>query len=190
MLKAIAGLIQTTPATSQEERIENVNSVFKVLHGFYGNLFLSKYATGEIDGAKHDTGIISARQIWAHGLREFTLDTVKAALAQCLTEHPQYPPSLPQFVAMCRAAQPRKAFRAGPPAIGMSQELVSRYARQARAINRKHDEAKKTSWAEVWQIPTGLSGLKLAIADAVAAAGGDEAAELLRLDGMFSGSQS
>ena len=185
MLNPIAGLIPPVGALSQEERIENVNSVFKVMHGFYGSLFLSKYATGEVDKAGHDAGIISARQIWAHGLRDFDLSTVKAALAKCLTDHPEFPPSLPQFVTMCRAAEPRKAYRAGPPAIGMSQQLVSQYARQAREITRKHDEASRTNWAGIRKIPTGLGGLKLAIADAVGAAGGDEAAELRRLDSMF-----
>ena len=35
MLNPIAGFIPPVGALSQEERIENVNSVFKVMHGFY-----------------------------------------------------------------------------------------------------------------------------------------------------------
>jgi len=163
-----------------------VNNVFKVFHGFYGNLFLSKFSTGEVDAQGGDAGIVSARQIWGHGLRNFDAGTVKAALAQCMAQHPEFPPSLPQFVALCRANAPREAYKPAQQAIGMSQELRSKYARQAREINARQAQRaidKRTGFIE---IEPGLQGLKRAIANAVATAGGDEVAELRRLDAMFS----
>ena len=164
-----------------------VNSVFKVLHGFYGNLFLSKFANGLTNAAGEDTGVISARGIWSHGLRTFTLDTVKTALARTMAAHPEYPPTLPQFVALCKACAPREAYRATVPAIGMGQPLRSQYAAKAREIVAKH-AAKAAQAAEAAQPPpNGLDALKQAIADAVGAAGGNEAAELHRLDVMFAG---
>ena len=87
-----------------------VNNVFKVFHGFYGNLFLSKFSTGEVDTHGGDAGIVSARQIWGHGLRGIDAGTVKAALAQCMERHPEFPPNLPQFQAICHSAAPRKTF--------------------------------------------------------------------------------
>lgn len=164
---------------------EAVNNIFKVMHGFYGNLFLSKFASGEV-GEQGDKGIVSARQIWGHGLRKFGPGTVKAALAQCIEAHPEFPPSLPQFVALCRANAPREAYKPAQQAIGMSQELRSKYARQAREINARQAQRaidKRTGFIE---IEPGLQGLKRAIANAVATAGGDEVAELRRLDAMFS----
>lgn len=152
--------------------VEAVNNVFKVMHGFYGNLFLSKFATGSVDASGQDQGVVSARQIWAHGLRDMDAATVKAALAQCVDRHPEYPPSLPQFMALCRANQPRKVF--DTKALGMSGALSGQYAKKARDSALK--AVRKTK---------GLDLLKLAIADAVGAAGGDEAAELARLDRMF-----
>lgn len=162
-----------------------VNNVFKVFHGFYGNLFLSKFSTGEVDAQGGDAGIVSARQIWGHGLRHFDAGTVKAALAQCMERHPEFPPSLPQFVALCAACRPRETYKPAQQAIGMSQELRSQYTAKARAAaTARLDQimAVKTGYIEV---PQSLDGLKSAIANAVACAGGDEVAELRRLDAMF-----
>ena len=162
-----------------------VNNVFKVFHGFYGNLFLSKFSTGEVDAQGGDAGIVSARQIWGHGLRNFDAGTVKAALAQCMAPHPEFPPSLPQFVALCRANAPREAYKPAQQAIGMSQELRSRYAAKARATATARLDQVMAAKAGYIELPQSLDGLKLAIANAVACAGGDEVAELRRLDAMF-----
>lgn len=186
MFKPISVTAEFVRQTTPPMPADAVNNVFKVMHGFYGNLFLSKFSTGALDADGADGGITSAKQIWAHGLRDFDGGTVKSALSQCITEHPQYPPSLPQFVALCRANKPREAYRAPQPVIGMSQELRSKYARQAREINARHAQRaidKRTGFIE---IEPGLQGLKRAIANAVATAGGDEVAELRRLDAMFS----
>lgn len=158
-----------------------VNNVFKVMHGFYGNLFLSKFASGEQTESKEDSGVVSARQVWAHGLREFDGATVKTALARCMERHAEFPPSLPQFVALCTAAKPRDVYRppAYAPALEMSQELRDKrrkeYLGKAKEAARVRDEAESA----------GLSPLKRAIAAAVACAGGDEAVTLRRLDLML-----
>jgi len=157
---------------------DTVNNVFKVMHGFYGNLFLSKFSSGEMTGGGEDSGVVSARQVWAHGLRDFDGQTVKAALGRCMDAHPEYPPSLPQFVALCAAARPRQAWRPAvhAPALEMSQELRDKRRNEALAKARELVEQREA----VEQ--AGLNPLKRAIADAVAAAGGDEVATLLRLD--------
>jgi hypothetical protein len=159
-----------------------INNVFKVLHGFYGNLFLSKFATAEVDEDGGDKGINSARMVWAHGLRDFDGGTVKTALARCLQHHPEYPPSLPQFVALCAACKPREVYRppVSVPALEMSQELRDKRIREHREkaadlLRRMKDKPDEG----------GLTLLKKAIASAVADGGGDEAAELLRLDRML-----
>ena len=164
----------------------DVKNVFKVLHGYYGNLFFTKFSTGVVENGD-DQGIANARRIWAHGLRDFDANTIKIALRNCQGRHPEFPPSLPQFVSLCAAAAPREVYRVDN-AIGMSDTLRSQYARQARAIIEKH-EARKTRRATGYvPLPPTLDGLKQAIAAAVGEAGGDEAAALLRLDRMFEGS--
>jgi hypothetical protein len=162
-----------------------VNNVFKVLHGCYGNLFLSKFASGVLDDKGRDKGVASARTVWAFSLRRFDEATVVKALEVSQERHPEFPPSLPQFVALCAAAMPREVFRSSN-AIGMSNELRSQYARQARAINDKHADRARNRASGDTPLPDGLDGLKQAIANAIGAAGGDEAAALVRLDQTFS----
>lgn len=162
-----------------------VNNVFKVFHGFYGNLFLSKFSTGEVDAQGGDAGIVSARQIWGHGLRGIDAGTVKAALAQCMERHPEFPPSLPQFVALCRACQPRETYKPATPALEMGQGLKSAYSARAREINERHAQKAVDKATGYIALPQSLQGLKAAIANAVATAGGDEVATLRRLDQML-----
>jgi hypothetical protein len=161
------------------------NDVFKVLHGFYGVLFLSKFSTGQLDDKNRDMGIASARAVWAQTLRGYADSEVIAALDAVKAAHPEFPPSLPQFEALCRAAKPRKVYKPDPAAIGMSQELRSQYAARARAVNEKHAQRAMDRRTGYVELPQTLDGLKQAIANAVATAGGDEVAELVRLDRLF-----
>ncbi|MBU0807188.1 MAG: hypothetical protein KJ852_12065 [Gammaproteobacteria bacterium] len=185
MFKPVVVDAETLKRPQAPMPVDVVNNIFKVFHGFYGNLFLSKFSTGEVDPQGGDAGIISARQIWGHGLRDFDAGTVKAALAQCMDRHPEFPPSLPQFVALCAANKPREVYRPAVPALEMSQGLKSAYSARAREINERHAQRaidRKTGYVE---LPQTLDGLKAAIANAVATAGGDEVKELRRLNVMF-----
>ena len=171
-------------AEQSEIAESDVKRVFMVLHGFYGNLFFSKYSTGTVENGE-DMGIANTRKIWAHGLREYDAQTIKTALRHCQTKHVEFPPSLPQFVALCAAAKPRVPFNAGPKAIEMGQELRSKYAAGAREINARHAEKKAHVATGYFPIAEGLAGLKQAIADAFGCAGGSEAAMLVKLDRMY-----
>lgn len=185
MFKPVVVDAETLKRPQAPMPVDVVNNIFKVFHGFYGNLFLSKFSTGEADAQGGDAGIVSARQIWGHGLRDFDAGTVKAALAQCMDRHPEFPPSLPQFVALCAANKPREVYRPAVPALEMSQSLKSAYSARAREINERHAQRaidRKTGYVE---LPQTLDGLKAAIANAVATAGGDEVRELRRLNAMF-----
>lgn len=159
-----------------------VKALFKVFHGFYGNLFLSKFSTGEANDAGEDVGLVNARRMWGHRLSAFDADTVRAAVRQCQVAHPEFPPSLPQFAALCEANRPREVYQP-PNRIEMSQALRSEHAARARAVLAKH-HARATEKDDPESEP-GLGPLKRAIANAVATAGGDEAATLLRLDRDF-----
>ncbi len=155
------------------------DAVFRAMHGFYGQLWLSKFATGQAGPDGADAGVVSAKAMWAHGLRDFDATTVRMALRQCLERHPEFPPSLPQFMALCRANQPREAYR---PALPMSGALV---AERSKAEREKLRELRQRLRGDVREPEMGLPALFAAIADAVSCAGGDEAAELRRLEGMF-----
>lgn len=186
MFRSIATVIlPEVGGQAADPRESAANHVFKVLHGFYGNLFFSKYASGKVNKAGEDEGLLSVRAIWDYGLREYSADTVKAALRQCQEAHPEFPPSMPQFVALCAAIKPRGKPADATKLLGMAPALRSQYAKTSREIIARHTAKaaqRETGYVELQ--PT-LAGLKQAIASAVAAAGGDEVAELLRLDRLY-----
>jgi hypothetical protein len=156
-----------------------IKRVFMVLHGFYGNLFLSKFATGSVENGE-DQGIANARKVWAYSLRDFDAETIKGALRRCQAAHVEFPPSLPQFLSLCAAIKPREAFKpAALPALAMSQELIDERMRKHRQNAADLAQSLKETAGG------GLDLLKQAIARAFADAGGDEATELLRLDRML-----
>ena len=182
MLKLISPNIEDFKPQAAETTQDTANNVFKVFHGFYGNLFLSKFVNGQADASGVDQGVVSARAIWSHGLRDFDLATVKTALSRTMDAHPEYPPTLPQFVALCKACAPRQAYQ-HPVAIPMSAELRAQRSKAAREA-----ALKAVTTAPEKQTPTiGLQVLKQLIAQAVGLAGGDEAKTLIRLDREFSG---
>ncbi|WP_219209199.1 hypothetical protein [Variovorax boronicumulans] len=185
MLRPVTHADPIRAAQSQPDETV-INNVFKVMHGYYGNLFLSKFASGVLDARKRDMGVASARTVWAFSLHRFAEAVVVSALEKCQARHPEFPPSLPQFVTLCIACEPRKAFTF-ENAIGMSDELRGKHAAAARARNKAFAQAARQKLTGYVPLPSGLEGLKRAIANAVGAAGGDEARELLRLDRMFQG---
>jgi len=87
-----------------------VRQLFMLLHGSYGNLFISKFATGEKDAQGKDKGVRSAMKVWEARLGAYAAEVVEAAADRLLLEHPEFPPSLPQFEVMCRAVRPRKSY--------------------------------------------------------------------------------
>lgn len=160
--------------------IEVVNQVFKVLHGAYGSLFLAKFSTGELDENGKDKGIKSTRQVWAHGLRGMDGATITTALERVLSTHPEFPPTLPQFIALCKAAKPSER----PEELKQLGVSGRAYADATKAA-REAAMAKinMTKAPQVEESP--MNQLKSAIAGAVALAGGDEVKELMRLDALF-----
>jgi hypothetical protein len=160
--------------------IEVVNQVFKVLHGAYGSLFLAKFATGELDENGKDKGIKSTRQVWAHGLMGMDSKTITGALERVLEVHPEFPPTLPQFIALCKAAKPSQ--RPDELArLGVSGQAHSDATKGAReAALAKIGAVKKPRATE-----SPLNELKSLVAQAVALAGGDEVKELMRLDALL-----
>lgn len=181
MFKPIAAVLPQPGSPMSGPDDTGIKRVFMVLHGFYGNLFLSKWATGSMEGGE-DQGVRNARRVWAHGLRDYSAEVVKAALARCQTVHPEYPPSLPQFVALCAACKPREAWK--PPVVAPSLEMSPELRAARIKAHREKAEALLRQMKER-QAVSGLDSLKQAIAQAVADAGGDEVAELLRLDRML-----
>lgn len=178
---------QQSPRVDMDQAAAIGDQVYKAMHGFYGSLWLNKFSTGMASAGGGDEGFEAARRMWGFALSRYGRDIVRLALGKCITVHPEFPPSLPQFVALCESCRPREAFRAQDNAIGMSQQLRSSYSRRLREVNAKHLQKARElrSGATTRENDAGLSGLPLLnslLAEAIGLAGGDEAAALLRLE--------
>ena len=86
-----------------------IRKLFMLLHGAYGSLFTSKFATGQMAG-KHDKGAISAMKVWDAKLSRFPATVVEQAASRLAAEHADFPPNLPQFEQMCDAVMPRQTY--------------------------------------------------------------------------------
>jgi hypothetical protein len=183
-IQAFAGQASRPQAPVDEDII---NRLFQFLHGQYGNLFMNKFSTGERGAAGEDAGMANAKQVWGAALRKFSPEAIRGALRQAQSAHPEYPPSLPQFVALCAANTPRQAYQPSVPALEMGQPLRSQYARRTREIVAKHAQRAQDRIAgRIPEVTTGLDGLKQAIAQAAADSGLDEAQTLHDLDVLLS----
>lgn len=82
-----------------------VHRIFSTMQGHYGSRFLNMWKTGQVLPDGNDAGIVNAMSHWAEKLGGFADhgECIKHALAIL----PPEPPSLPQFVELCRHA-PRK----------------------------------------------------------------------------------
>ncbi len=87
-----------------------VRKLFILMHGAYGNLFLSKFSTGEKDAEGKDKGVRAAMKIWDASLRKFAGDVIETAAGRLSQAHPEFPPNLPQFERLCDAAAPRQTY--------------------------------------------------------------------------------
>ena len=82
MSEQLAALAQQQIGGGEPQRkSELAQHVFRVLHGMYGTLFSSKFATGQQNGDGTDVGIESAKTIWGHGLAKYVADAKRAGIA-------------------------------------------------------------------------------------------------------------
>ncbi|TCS94094.1 hypothetical protein EDC36_12016 [Tepidimonas ignava] len=115
MSEAIADIIdRAQPAARQQAEPASISPVikqlFQLLHGAYGGAFIAKFATGEKDAAGKDRGIRSAMIVWQSALAKYPAEVIEAAAQRATEQHPDFPPHLPQFEALCKAAAPRKTY--------------------------------------------------------------------------------
>lgn len=107
-----AQAVQQTQAPAAEPLQVNpvVRKLFMLLHGSYGNLFISKFSTGEKDAQGRDKGIRAAMKVWESKLAQYSADVVETAAGRMTAAHAEYPPNLPQFEVLCIAAMPRQTY--------------------------------------------------------------------------------
>ena len=107
---ALTANAATTPTAEPLQVAPVVRKLFMLLHGSYGSLFLAKFSTGEKDAQGRDKGIRAAMKVWESQLSRYPSDVIETAAQRLTTEHPDYPPHLPQFETLCLAVMPRRTY--------------------------------------------------------------------------------
>ena len=74
-----------------------------------------------------DAPMDEVKPVWADALRDYTGDDIRGALDNCFSAYTDYPPTLPQFIGLCRDAKRLRAAGAtkldGPRGIPCPPEI-------------------------------------------------------------------
>ena len=123
-----------------------VRKLFGELQGNYGTRFLDMWRSGQTDTNGDDVGLQNAMALWAEKLAGFR--ERPDAIRRVLDTLPKHPPTLPEFVELCRQSCPKQEMKA-LPAPDVPPAVIA--ARQAEAEAMAKSIAKKASgmeWAE------------------------------------------
>lgn len=84
-----------------------VAKIFQAMQGNYGTRFLNQWKTGQSLPDGTDAGVRNAMGFWADKLGGFA--DRPACIRRVLDSLPTEPPSLPQFIELCRMSRPDDA---------------------------------------------------------------------------------
>jgi hypothetical protein len=98
--------METTTESSTSPRLPErwVAKIFQELQGNYGSRFLNQWKTGQVLPDGSDLGHVNAMATWGKKLAGFASQPER--IRRVLDDLPADPPSLPQFVELCRMARP------------------------------------------------------------------------------------
>lgn len=82
-----------------------INKIFATMQGHYGTRFLNMWKSGDTLDNGQDAGLYNAQRTWAEKLAGF--EEHPECISHALESLPDIPPTLPQFLEMCRRA-PKK----------------------------------------------------------------------------------
>ena len=101
----------------------------------YGHKWVSQY--GESTDAKGN--LTSAANTWAEGLSSLSLDAISKGFSKMVDAGDSWPPSLPEFIQMCRADKLAAPFhRLAPPTPeDPDPEQLKHWAKQLRKLSSR-----------------------------------------------------
>ena len=95
LAKAITpGSCEDSPATKKSTNPKLVIRLFAVLAAQYGNRWTSLIQNEESDNAM--------RKVWGEGLVDINPEKIKSAVDMLPNEYPSWPPTMGQFLALCK----------------------------------------------------------------------------------------
>lgn len=77
-----------------------VARIFRELQGYYGSRFIDMWRVGQLLPDGQDAGIANAKEVWGEKLAGFADQPER--IKRALESLPPHPPTLPEFVALCR----------------------------------------------------------------------------------------
>ncbi len=156
-------MLQPTPSTEQRSASlpdAYVQRIFEHMSCCYGSKFLDMWAGQDL---------AAVRAYWGRKLGRFSVAAIGAALSAL--ESSPFPPTLPEFIDLCRAASAREASRAPLPALPAE---VPKAVAETRAVDAQRMAASvvKVAGSKSWALRLReryLAGGKLAMVQISAA---------------------
>ena len=117
-----------------------MRKIFAELQGNYGSRFLDMWRSGQTLDDGRDAGIENAKGQWADKLAGFA--TCPERIGKALKNLPQHPPTLPEFVALCRQqyGEQHKALPAPMMSDEQYHDRMAELERAARRIAEPHQD--------------------------------------------------
>jgi hypothetical protein len=109
-----------------------VDRIFDRMQGYYGSLWVDRWRSGDIDDNGRDRGLLNAKATWAIELGGFVGETERIAQAIESCRHRSLPPTLPEFLELCRQAHGTP--RAALPAPKVDPEVAKQRAKEIAGI--------------------------------------------------------
>jgi len=141
--------------TDPKQTSDMIRKLFLLMHGAYGNAFMSKFSTGEKDARGKDKGIRAAMIVWDAKLATYPAQIVERAVSKLQDHFPTFPPGLFEFEGLCKSLLPSKIMTFDdypklPPAKDVSNVQVTEVGDNrdwARRIIAKHESGGRISQA-------------------------------------------
>ena len=118
-------------STSRTLPVSWVDRLFDRMQGFYGSLWVDRWRSGELDANGRDRGLLNAKATWCVELGGFVdqSERIQKAIEACRSC--KLPPTLPEFMELCRQASPNVVLAL--PAPKVSQEVARERVAQLEA---------------------------------------------------------
>jgi len=140
---------------------EWVERIFMRLHGRFGNEFLNKFKTGQIENGE-DIGINNAKLTWASELAGISAERIKIALSTKFEKAP----SCDMFILACRSTPESHKDFLYLPKLSISQEKIEQNIKKMNEVAVQIKPAKDMKlWAKnILANPKGLPDISIRFA--------------------------
>lgn len=156
----------TAPSNVRLLPVSWVDRLFERMQGYYGSLWVDRWRSGELDANGRDRGLLNAKATWCAELGGFTdqPERIQRAIEAC--RHRSLPPTLPEFLELCRQAQANAA--PALPAPKVAPEVAKQRAEQLHAGAEKLASSSRTDhrkWArDILTNPAGYPSISVKLA--------------------------